>query len=252
MTPCRFAILALALLSIPPAPAGAQIYRDLDPVDLVYRISLEGETVGSLSISFRPEETERGPRLLISAHREYVLPLATPFVYQGDIELVCDENGLRTFTSMLEAGDQKVKHVGILAGDDYHITTTSEDRQEKKTITSGVRRTNLGHFCAAYLETPIDSGPIMSDWPWLVPAVADHQPRQKVRESRFSHRIGDKRVAVIVSKLRRLDDKTDTMTHAAEGHQIMLELEEWIPFGVLTHTLESVNGVSPAESEYVQ
>jgi hypothetical protein len=243
-------LVGLGTLFGAPSPGAAQVYKDLAPVDLVYRIELDGKRIGDMEISFHPKKTERGPRLEIDMRREYELDLTNEFPYEAEAHLVCDEEGLRSFTAESTAGELHVKHTGVLAGPDYRITSELQGRVEKKTITSGVRRTNLGMFCAGFLAEPLDEGPVIQDWPWLTPVVADHQPRQLVRESRVLREYPgvEGKVPVMMSSLRRLDKNIDKMIHTAEGHQILLELHEQIPYGTLSHILETVNGVVPYES----
>jgi hypothetical protein len=243
---------ALAGLLLLPAAGAAQVYRDLEPVDLVYLIYLNGEEVGTARISFHPTVEDRGPRLDVEAIREYVLPLTTPFEYSETVNLVCNEDGVRSFTAEVSSGETRTKHVGLLSGEDFHVTSTYQDRQEQKTITSGVRRTNFGLYCGGFLEESLTAGGLIQDWPWLVPSQGDHQPRQKVREAMLTRDFDGRPVPIVMSTLRRLDKMSDRMVNTAEGHQILLELEETIPYGKLTQVLESVNGKPPAESELIR
>ena len=233
-----------------PPSASAQIYRDLEPVTLTYLIQLDGEPVGGMEISFVPSQSPRGPRLDIEMKRHYTLQLTNQFSYEAEAHLVCDEEGLRSFTASSTAGDLHVKHTGLLAGPDYQITSELQGRTEKKTITSGVRRTNLGIFCAGFYAEPLGTGTVIQDWPWLAPVVADHQPRQLVREARVVREYPgvEGPVPVYFSRLMRLDGGVDRMTNTAEGHQILLERHEKIPYGTISHVLETVNGVPPQES----
>jgi hypothetical protein len=236
-------------------PVEAQVYADLEPVTLEYRITLEDESVpiGSAEISFEPIETKRGPRLQVESMIEYTLNFDTPFSYREEATLICDDRGPVTFETTAQAGGLERKNSALRMGDDYHVTTDFNGQKHQKTITANVRRTNLGLFCAGYLEEPLDQGKIIEDYPLLYPVGGDHQARQRYQEATVKIPLtADRGATVFISTMRKVDKKKDRYWHVKNKYQILIRMEESTNYGVMTYELTAVNGVPPEESELIR
>jgi hypothetical protein len=249
-------LLALALPGALVPGAEAQLLKELDAVRLEYRILLEdhSEPIGTAELSFEPIDTQRGRRLSVLSEIEYTIPYDTPFHYREEAKLICDEEGAVTFETLAEAAGLTRKNTALRVGDDYHVTTVFDGKTSQKTITSGVQRTNLGMFCGGFLaEEDIATAPIMADFPLLFPVGADHQARQKFREGKFKTPIaGGGEVSVIVSTLKRPDQKRDRYFHMDDPHLILLRLEESTSYGLMTYELTKIDGEPLASSGRLQ
>ncbi|GJM44921.1 MAG: hypothetical protein DHS20C21_17630 [Gemmatimonadota bacterium] len=247
--------LVIAVWAALTPEAQGQVMRELDPIALEYRI-LWGEPlapVGSASVAFSPVDTKRGRRLEVESTIQYTLPRDTPFHYEEESKLVCDEEGVASFETTARALGKERINVAIRMGDDYHVTTTFQDKKKTKTITSGVQRTNFGLFAGGFMDEALNQGDLLRDYPLLFPVGGDHQPRQKYREAVLPFVVSaDKRVRSIVTRIKRPNDDSDRLWNTVEGHQILLRMEEQTTQGLMVYELLSVNGVSAGESEYIQ
>lgn len=241
----RFLVLATALVAAAPAPA--QVLKELGPAHLEYAIHFreEAEPVGFATASFATVDTPAGQRLRITVHTEYTLPLTAPWDYAEEVEMLCSEEGVVSWhATSVNAGDTTRIHAE-LAGEDYRVRTIKGGQTLDKTITSGVRRTNLGHFCAGYLAEPLDQGALLRDYPLLFPAAGDHEPRQKYRDGVYPYlEVEGEVVRAISSRLKRLSEDTDRFLNSADEMQILLRKELNTGHGLLTYVLQEYNGVS--------
>ena len=102
-------------------------------------------------------------------------------------------------------------------------------------------------------EEDLAEASIISDFPLLFPVGGDHQPRQKFREGRFLIPISEeKKVAVYLSSLRRLDEKTDRYFHLDNEYMPLIRLEESTNYGVMTYELVSINGEPVTSAEMLR
>ncbi|HMB70383.1 MAG TPA: hypothetical protein VKU85_13790, partial [bacterium] len=217
-----------ALLASLPVDAPAQVLRELEPVQLEYRI-LWGdpqEPVGRMEISFSPVETQRGRRLQVEESTHYILPRDIPFEYEETAKLVCDEEGVVRFDTSARALGKERTNVAVRMGEDYHVTTTFEGKKQSKTITSHVQRTNLGMFAGGFLEEKLNEGDLLRDYPMLYPVGGDHEARQKYREAVMPFVLSPERsVSAIVTRVKRKDERSYRLWNAIGGHQILLRME---------------------------
>jgi len=254
----RKLFLPIAVVLLPagvlPAPGRAQILRDLPAVTLEYVVldQATSEPIGTARVGFEPVTTKRGPRLEVRARTEYTVThgrSTSPFVYDEEITLICDEVGVTRFDATVHALGKEQIHTAVRIGEDYHVSTTFGEDRSSRTITSGVQRTNLGLFCGGYLEIPLDEGPLLANWPLLFPAAADHEPRQKFRESVAPFDIGGREVSAIMSRIQRVEESSYRIWNSANDLQILLRMEDSVPQAKLIYILTNVNGVPAAESE---
>ncbi len=243
-----------ALWALSAGPASAQVLREMEPLELEYAIlwGQPREVVGSATLSFVPVDSKRGRRLEVSSRIQYTLPRATPFEYEETALLVCDEEGVSRFETKATALGKARVNTAFRRGLDYHVTTEFEEKKHSKTITSGVRRTNLGLFAGGFLAERLDEGGILQDYPMLYPVGGDHKPRQKVRDAILPFNLGDRQVRSIQSTIRKPDKTSDRIWNTTGDYQILLRMEEKSSLGVLVYELKSVNGVHPVESELIQ
>jgi len=196
--------------------------------------------------------TKRGPRLEVRARTEYTVThgrSTNPFVYDEEITLICDEVGATRFDATVHALGKEQLHTAVRIGEDYHVSTTFDGNRSSKTITSGVQRTNLGVFCGGYLEVPLDEGPLLANWPLLFPAAADHEGRQKFRESVSPFDVDGREVPAITTRIRRPDESSQRIWNTANDLQILLRMEDRVPQADLLYILANVNGVPATQSE---
>lgn len=241
--------LAAALLVAALSAAGAaraQVLKDLAPVELHYVI-LHGEPfapVGTADVSFRPVDTPRGRRLEVKSATSYVIPREpTPFAYEETASLLCDATGVLKFDTEARAEGDERKNTALRAGRDFQVTTTFQDKKRTYTITSDVRRTNFGMFCAGFLAESLADGDFFSDFPLLYPVGGDHKARQRFREAILPFQATPARtIPTIITRLEKQDKASDRYWNAANAHQILLRMEETTSFGLMIYRLETVNG----------
>ena len=241
----RFLVLAMVLVAA--APTHAQVLKDLGPAHLQYAIHFreEPEPVGFATVAFEAVDTPQGRRLRVTARAEYTLPLTAPWDYAEEIELLCSEDGIVSFdATTVNAGDSTRIHAD-LAGEDYRVQMVLGGQTLEKTITSGVRRSNVGLYCAGYLAEPLDQGALLRDYPLLFPAVGSHEPRQKYRDGTFPYlRVEGETIRAISSRIKRQSEETDRYWNSADEMQILLRKELHTGHGLLTYVLLEYNGVS--------
>ncbi len=226
--------------------ARAQVLKDLAPVDLHYVI-LHGEPaapVGTADMAFRAVDTPRGRRLEVQTAISYVIPREpAPFAYEEEATLVCDAEGVLKFDTEARAEGDERTNTALRAGRDFQVTTTFQGKKRTYTITSDVRRTNLGMFCAGFLAEPLAEGDFFSDFPLLYPVGGDHKARQRFREAVLPYQATAARtIPTIVTRLEKPDKTSDRYWNAAHAHEILLRLEETTSFGLMVYRLETVNG----------
>lgn len=234
-------------------PAAAQVLKDLPAVHLEYAIQDEasGLPVGTMTIGFETIETKRGPRLQITSTTAYTLTenREKPFEYSEEAELVCNEEGISRFTTSGQALGKERKNTALRVGEHYHVTTEFEGEKTSKTITAGVRRSNLGLFCAGYLEQPLTGSGVFSDFPLLFPVLGDHKPRQRVQEGVMEREVLGRSVPAILTRLNKPTRSRFRMWHSANDLEILLRLEEETPQTTLIYDLIKVNGEPANQSE---
>jgi hypothetical protein len=252
-------LLAIAVIA-GPVPSRAQILRDLPALDLRYDI-YHGEPavkVGSATVSFQPEDTRRGRRLLVKSKIQYTIQRPkpkdqVPFSYEEEATLVCDKEGVVRFDTVARALGEERVNVAVRVRKNYELTTTFQGKKHTKTITSGVQRTNFGLFAAGYLAVPLDQGDMFEDFPLLYPVGGDHQARQKFREAVMPVAVAPhKQVSAIVTRLAKPDKTSDRLWNTASEPEILLRMEETSNLGMMTYRLVSVNGVSLENSELIR
>jgi hypothetical protein len=247
-------LTVLLFATVLPAAGRAQILRELPGVTLEYVIldRATSEPIGKASVSFEPVDTKRGPRLEVRARTEYTVTHGRgddPFPYDEEVSLICDTTGVTRFDATVHALGKEQIHTAVRIGEDYHVSTTFDGERNSRTITAGVQRTNLGVFCGGYLETPLDQGPLLADWPLLFPAAADHGGRQKFRESTGPIDVGGREVRAITTRIKRGDESSYRIWNSANELQILLRMEDNVPQADLLYILANVNGVPAVESE---
>lgn len=240
-------LLAVPLLAAA-GPASGQVLRDLPGVDLHYAILLgEAATpVGTADLSFQPVDTPRGRRLEVKARIAYTIPREpAPFAYEEESTLLCDATGLLKFDTEARAEGDERRNTALRAGKDFQVTTTFQGKRRTYSITSDVRRTNFGMFCAGFLEEPLAGGDFFSDFPLLYPVGGDHKARQRFREAILPFQAAPHRaVSTIITRLEKQDKSSDRYWNADDAHEILLRMEETTSFGLMIYVLETVNGES--------
>ncbi len=240
------AVAAVSLGAITGA-ACAQVLVDREPVALEYEIYFreEPQPVGSCSISFEPIETPDGRRLQVKADIAYDLELRTPIHYREKAELFCTGGGLESFDIEIESNDAVRTVHGVRKDHEFAVEIVGGGRTLERNVTAGVRRTNYGLFCGAFLEEPLDQDPMFRDYPLFFPAAGDHEGRQKIREAVMPFiRVRGETVRAVFTKLRKPDETANQYWHSAEPPQMLLRKEETTGYGMLTYVLSTYNGVS--------
>jgi hypothetical protein len=232
-----------------------QVLRDLPPLELEYAL-YHGDPavgIGSATASFRTIDTPRGKRLEVRARTEYTLPRTPPYVYEEEATLLCDAKGVARFETVARAlGDERV-NTGVRMGSEYQVTTTFRGKRNSNTITAGVQRSNFGLYCAAYLDERLDEGGLFDDFPLLFPVAGTHMARQLFREGTLPFQLAKGReIPASLCRLEALDKTSDKIFNTVSGHRLLLRMEETSNLGTIIYELVGVNGVAPAESEWVQ
>jgi len=240
----RIALLLWAAAELPAAAASAQILRELDPIHLGYDVYFEDATepVGHVTASFVPQDTERGRRLVVEWKAEYTVPRATPFHYAADVTLTCDEKGVQRFVATETAGDNVKTFTGVRIGIDYQVVSDVNGVRSQKTITAGVQRTDVGLFCAGFLERPIRDSEFFEDYPMLFPVMANHEGRHRFYEGTIVTQWNGEPVSVFRTHLRHPSKTSDFYWHSTDEHEKLLYLTAQTGLGELRFELVSVNG----------
>jgi hypothetical protein len=234
----------LLLAALVASPASAQILRELDPIQLEYEIYLDdgAEPIGHASANFDPTDTPRGRRLEVESRIEYTVQRATPYVYSLEVSLTCDGAGVTRFVATETSGEHVKKHTGLRVGIDYQVSSDVDGQRTQKTITAGVQRTDVGLFCAGFLEHPLNSGEFFEDFPLLFPAMANHEGRQKFNEGIIMATVDGTNVPAIRTQIRHPSKTSDFYWHSADEHEMLLHLAAHTSFGTMRYELVSVNG----------
>ncbi|HMB71096.1 MAG TPA: hypothetical protein VKU85_17425 [bacterium] len=241
----RLLTAAAVLATLASSPSPAQILRDLEPIELEYEIYIPGEPepAGTASASFRPADTRRGRRLEVTVRTDFkVGDPETAVEYHETVSLTCNEHGVEKFDALRRFGDNEEKYLGIKTAEDYAVTATVNGEATQKTETGEVLRSNFGLFCGGFLETPMDEGGIIVDYPLLFPAQGRHFPRQKVRVGWINVGNADPPIDVIHSRLRKLDGNKDELWHLDDDHQALVRMVETGDIATLVYSLVALNG----------
>jgi hypothetical protein len=243
----KFIAAAAICLGATLGTARAQVLVNREPVALEYEIHFreEPQPVGTCSISFEPIETPDGRRLQVKADIAYDLELRTPIQYREKAELFCAGDGLESFDVEIETnGAVRTVH-GVREDNEFAVEIVGGGRTIERNVTAGVRRTNYGLFCGAFLEEPLDQDPIFRDYPLFFPAAGDHEGRQKIREGVMPFiLVRGEAVRAIFTTLRKPDETSNRYWNAAEPPQMLLRKEETTGYGKLIYVLSTYNGVS--------
>ena len=122
--PRSLPILTLFVLLAGASVSPGQVLRELDPVELEYRVLVDGEKVGSVEASFVVADTPRGRRLRVENSMSYRVGTDNPVEYDETATLLCDAEGVEKFETSRTFGEHEEKYVGIRIDIDYHITAT--------------------------------------------------------------------------------------------------------------------------------
>lgn len=224
--------------------APAQVLRELAPIEMEYEVRIQGaaEPAGTASASFRPVDTRRGRRLEVRTRMDFTLGEDPSVEYHETAVLTCDARGVEKFETVRRFGALEETYLGIRTATDYAITATVGGEVSQKTETGEVQRSNLGLFCGGFLETTLDGGELIVDYPLLFPTQGRHFPRQKVRVETLSVAGPDGPLDVIHSRLRKLGGKRDDLWHRDDEHQALLRMVETADFGTLVISIVTLNG----------
>ncbi|MAF27557.1 MAG: hypothetical protein QF819_07595 [Gemmatimonadota bacterium] len=238
------AIIPFAL-AMTAGTAPGQILMDRDPVRLEYVIRAGESTVdsvGTFAVSFEPTDTPSGRRLLVHAVTQFGIELLGAQEHHSKIDLVCDKTGLESFAVSASSGERTVEHTANRKEETIVVRSLVDGKKASATIPSSVLRTDLGLYCGAFLAESLADGPMMRDFPLLVPASGGHAPRQKFREGilRILHR--GQPVRTMVSRIVQSEGPPDRYWHTLDEWQLCLRRETVIGGTPFVFELAKVNG----------